>query len=222
MVMFYSGSVARAVTVTVSTATTCDNYYDLYIDGDYKFSTTFPGDGWNTPESWSEPLAAGQEHVVAVKGNNYEPWPGWNPAGFLGEIEPDPGNWFVGEDAAHTHLIVTDEQWKVYFVSHGSADEPPLDSQGRNWTAAGYDDSGWGSAYEIGPNGCDPWGFITGISGSAEWIWTETWGPDSGSVADTPVYFRRGFTPVPEPVTLLGVLLSVGGAAGYLRRRRKA
>ena len=217
------GVPAQAVTVLISTATTCDNYYDLYVDGQWQLGTTYPGNGWNTPEAWSVPLAAGQEHVVAVKGSNLEPYSGYNPAGFLGEIEPDPGNWFAGEDLSHTHLIVSDSQWKIYYVGHNSADPPPIDTQGLNWTQAQYDDSGWLSAFEIGPNGRSPWGTVSGIDGSAKWIWTENW-DGTGSIdllPDTPVYFRRTFTPVPEPVTMAGLMLGIGSIAGYVRRRRR-
>jgi len=224
LAMLAAGVPAQAVTVTISTATTCDNYYDLYVDGNWQLSTTYPGNGWNTPETWSVPLAAGQQHVVAVKGSNLEPYSSYNPAGFLGEIEPDPGNWFAGEDLSHTHLIVTDSQWKIYYVGHNSTDAPPDDSQGRNWTEAQYDDSGWLSAFEIGPNGCSPWGTVTGIDGSAKWIWTENWNDTrpSGSLPDTPVYFRRTFTPVPEPLTMAGLVMGLGNLVGYIRRRRTA
>ena len=154
------GVPAHAVTVTVSTATTVDNYYDLYVDGDCQISTSMYGQGdWPTAESWTGSLALGQEHVVAVKGSNYTPWTSYNPASFLGQIDPGPGLWFAGEDADHTDQIVTDDQWLVYYNAGGT---PPVDCGTHEWTEVEYDVSdftgadAWVDATEIGLNGVTP------------------------------------------------------------------
>ncbi len=48
--------------------------------------------------------------------------------------------------------VVTDRTWKAF------AGEPPLDSEGREWTHPDYDDRDWPWAWEAGPYGCGPWG----------------------------------------------------------------
>jgi len=203
---------ALAVTVTVAGGTTCDNYYDLYVDGIRKVTVPAQGEKseWSTAEIWSDDLALGQTHVVAVKGSNY-PGSGYNPAAFLGHIETEPGTWFL---ETGTSALVTDAGWKCWY---GGPDATPPLSDGKEWFEPGYDDSSWGQASVIGANGIGPWGTISGIRADAQWIWTEHW----ETSADSPVYFRRSFTPVPEPVTGLSLLLAAGVVGTYLDRRRR-
>jgi len=209
---------AGATTVTLTTTSTADNYYDLYVDNSLRIHTE--GTEWQTPETWSGQLEVDVKHAMAVKAHNYVPWGSGNPAGFLAQADAGDGLYFVETGDG---LLVTDSDWRVWY---GGADAtPPDDALGRSWTDPYYDDSGWLSAYEIGQNGVSPWGQISGISTDAYWIWTSNW--NSNDDTDTPVYFRQTLTPaesagspIPEPLTMLGVFAGVAGVGAYLRKRR--
>ena len=209
---------AWATTVTLTTVSTADNFYDLYVDNSLAIHTE--GTEWQTPETWSGELDVGVKHALAVKANNYVPWGGTNPAAFIAQADAGPELYFIETGGA---LLVTDVSWRVWY---GGVDAtPPADTQARPWTDPYYDDSAWDYAHEIGQNGVTPWGTIGGISEDAYWIWTSNW--NSGDSTDTPVYFRQtltpavgGFPPIPEPLTMLGVGSAMMGLAGYVRRRQ--
>ena len=226
------GDTAKATSVTlVATATTADNYYDLYIDGGdgaggegpaIHVAANYSGGEWKIAETKSFSLAMGQTHLLAVEAHNWEPYGGYNPAAFIGQLDAGSGNWFL---ESGNQLLLTSVQWQVWVDPLGLGGAP-ADQGSLKWYDAGYDDSGWVNAFEIGANGTGPWGTINGISSEAQWIWTENWNDDGlpvgGQDVDTPVYFRMSFTPVPEPMTLAGALMGCGALVGYLRRRRKS
>ena len=209
---------ATAMAVGIDITATADNYYTLYVDGVNAIHVprgTTPQD-WKTPETRQISLGLGT-HVLAVKAENFEPWSGQNPAGFLAQLAADAGTRFADTGAG---LLVSDESWLLSVN--------PQAQQGLEWYYPQYDDSSWGSAFEIGSNGVSPWGTVGGIDSSAQWIWSPNW--KGGALrADSPVYLRRTFTlvsdlptaPVPEPLTMVTVGSAVAGLAGYIRRRRK-
>ncbi len=202
------GSVAQAL--TVDTASTADNYYTTYVDGGIVINvpSTNSSAVWGNAETVNLSLASGVTHVIATKAQNYGPYAGYNPAAFIAELKTGAGSYFV---ETGTSLMVTDSSWLIYFGDGAPADQGLL-----KWYDVGYDDSGWASAFEIGSNGVSPWGNISGIDSSAKWIWTENWDDDN---ADTPVYIRKSFTPVPEPMTMLAVFSGLAGLGGYIRKR---
>ncbi len=211
------GSVAQAITVDL--ASTTDNYYDLYIDGTdgsgnagvpaISVGTTNAVSEWNSPETGSYSLESGQRHVVAVKAQNFGPFGGYNPAAFIASLHTGDGSYFV---ETGTSTMVTDSSWLVYFgQGEAPADQGPL-----KWYDVDYDDSAWVAAEDIGPNGTAPWGNMDEIDPDARWIWTANW---DSPLADTPVYLRQGFTPVPEPMTMLAVFTGLAGLGGYIRKR---
>jgi hypothetical protein len=62
------------------------------------------------------------------------------------------------------------------------------------WTQAGFDDSAWTSAYEIGANGMSPWGArYPNIAADAKWIWT---GQNTWQGQDRMVYCRKTLKPI--------------------------
>lgn len=223
-----AASPASAGTVSITITATADNYYDVYVDGGLSLSGVLNVSAWTTAEVGSASTASGGLHCVAVKGCNHVPWPGYNPAGFLAQLDAGAGSTFA---ETGTQLLLTDSAWKYWYG--GPPGTPPVDGNGLNWYDVGYDDSGWSAAYSIGPNDGTtyPWGPIiggpiAGISPQAEWIWSPNWDdnglPIGGQDVDSPVYFRRCFTPIPEPMTGLLCVMGMAGVAGYLRKRRLA
>jgi hypothetical protein len=203
---------AGAQAATITATTTADNTYTMYFDGDEIVSTTYPGDGWGTAETSIFTAAEGIDHVIAIQAANHTPWGGANPAALLGEFVFDDGSGFL---QAGDGRILTDGTWKIW--TGGPQGTPALDGAGRDWTDPDYDDSDWAMAYQIGTHGMAPWGQIDGISDQATWIWTQNYQTDA---ADSPVYFRKQLTAVPEPLTMLTLLAGLGATGRYARRRR--
>jgi len=75
----------------------------------------------------------------------------------------------VGQLEADGVLVATDEHWRVRPSPGFSRRTPRISCQqafatefdarleDSDWTAPGYDDSGWGAATVVGPVGCTPW-----------------------------------------------------------------
>ena len=209
---------AWGMSVTLTTVTTVDNYYDLYIDNAQVIHIASTSSGWDSPETWTGNVATDAKHSISVKASNYTPWSGENPAAFLGQVDAGTSLYFV---ETHGQVVVTNATWKVWY---GGVDATPPVVNGLAWTDPNYDDSTWNSAFDIGPNGISPWGNVNGISSSADWIWTQNY---NGNNADTPVYFRMTLTPaeaggpsIPEPLTMMGVFAAIAGAGAYIRRRQ--
>lgn len=79
--------------------------------------------------------------------------------------------------ASFANGMVTDDTWQCSCQASAG------------WALPSFGGS-WSSAYEIGTNGVNPWNTITGISGSAKWIWTRGWHGE-----DKNVYCRRVIKP---------------------------
>ncbi len=203
---------AAAGAATITATTTADNTYTMYFDGVEIVSTTYPGDGWKTAETSVFTAAEGSDHVIAIQAANFTPFGGNNPAALLGEFVFDDGSGF--QQSAQGRIL-TDGSWKIW--TGGPQGTPALDGLGRHWTDPDYDDSAWAMAYEIGPHGMGPWDQIGGIDEQATWIWTQNYQTDA---ADSPVYFRKSLTVVPEPLTMLTLLTGLGATGRYFRRRR--
>jgi len=62
------------------------------------------------------------------------------------------------------------------------------------WNLAGFDESGWTPAYEIGANGMEPWSTrFPNIAADAKWIWTAK---DTWYGRDIMVYCRKTLKPI--------------------------
>ena len=123
-----------------------------------------------------------------------------NPAGLLAEIS---GTGVSGD-------LLSSTSWD-YALASGS---DPADFNSLSWAAASVYGNNGGSNIWTGANGGNP---ITGISTSAQWIWSS---PNFTASMDPELYLRAGITVVPEPTTM--TLLALAGAGALLRRRRKA
>jgi hypothetical protein len=129
--------------VSASISITVDNTYDLYLNG-----TRIGGDsdsseaGWRGAETYSVTVSSGD--VVAVRGADTG-----IGSGLLASIA-------LGNGVTYT----SGSSWKC---------TPTLFS---GWNTRGFSDAAWPSATQYGANGTAPWGQISGISASAQWIWT--------------------------------------------------
>ena len=156
-----------AGTITV----TCDNEYDLYVNGSYIGSDQ----SWPDPETWNIDFVSGP-NVVAIHGRNWEPGPGLDQ-GLIVRIETDEGT-----------VYMTDASWRATTDAVSG------------WLEPAFDDSGWPSAYDEGPNGSDPWGLLPEFPQEARWIWSE---PSTWPVGEA--YFRRTFQIPPSGVDWIPV-----------------
>ncbi|MBI1870221.1 MAG: fibronectin type III domain-containing protein [Chlamydiae bacterium] len=68
---------------------------------------------------------------------------------------------FLGSINYNGTLLVTNPTWKG---SRGPYND-------LSWTQKGYDDSSWTSAISKGSNGISPWGTLSTIDSTAQWIW---------------------------------------------------
>jgi hypothetical protein len=213
---------AEAVTMHLGITVTADNYYNLYIDGTKVLGTT-SGNDWTTAETWSGDIDMGVPHSLAVEAWNGTTATGYNPAGFLCQLDAGAGNVFV---ETGTRYLYTDSTWHFW---SGGPQGVPWKNQGIAWNEEGFDFDTWSTATEIAQNKTpapDPWGqahagTVDGISTQAWWIWSPFWdqGP-SIDRQDNLVFLGREFTVVPEPVTLAGVFFGIGGVVAYIRKRR--
>ncbi len=204
-VLAISAGLAGAASVT--STTTADNLYTLWIDGSEVVSTTFSVGGWKTSETNITELEPGT-HIIGVRAENHVPWSGTNPAGFLGEFT------FAGQ------TVDTGSDWLVLGGPQG------LQLQ-QNWNQPGFVPVGWAAATSYGANGVAPWNTIGGISDQAEWIWTED---NTEATGDVVAYFLTTIdvpagppeaSAVPEPITMISLLGAVGATGSYLRRRSR-
>lgn len=134
---------------------TCDNDYDLYVDGVYVGSqNNNDGNwGWGTPETWSVALGAGW-HTIAIAGRD-ESAASNSGVGLIALITSDLGL-----------MYVTDGTWLVESQSLSG------------WHLPGYDDSQWRNAFVEGPYNSPPWVIyapaMTQFAASgALWIWRD-------------------------------------------------
>ncbi|MCZ6818140.1 MAG: GDSL-type esterase/lipase family protein, partial [Calditrichaeota bacterium] len=123
---------------------------------------------WNVAQSYTVDLVSGK-NVIAVHGIN-----GGGSAGLIIEVRIDGDL-----------VLQTDSGWLMNL------------SEASGWTAAGFDDSGWANATDVGQYGIAPWNSNIAnfpSSSTAHWIW-------SGNSTDLNTYFRGSFSVGPPQIT---------------------
>ncbi|MBM4017111.1 MAG: PEP-CTERM sorting domain-containing protein [Planctomycetes bacterium] len=169
-----------------------------------------------TPDTWT--IGANHDAYSAAG-----PWGTW--------YDPDCADWRSYE------LELTSDHWYLRYKSpsekalHGANPSPM--SGAMDWGNLIAHETDAGTQYgTLDPYGHDPSTAHGG--GAGAWDWSVTWGTEVvplqyadfkvtvtylGNFSGEDTY-EVSLTPVPEPLTLAGLLLGVGGAAGYVRRRR--
>jgi putative heme-binding domain-containing protein len=119
---------------------TADNAFTLYLDG----KEVAAGSDWHLTQDFQSTVAVG-EHVLAAAASNEAP----GPAGLLvrGGVLP------LGQGVP----IHTNSSWKT------TGAVPPGDA----WTKAGFDDSSWVRARDLGAVGTSPWGNVASSADAA-------------------------------------------------------
>lgn len=134
---------------TLSVVLTVDDAFEAYISTDPASQGTFflasPGT-WQSNGSATVPLTPGVVNYLQIKGRDLY----GNPQMFLGEFTLN-GTAFRFENQTN-FLVTSPSYWIMTINGFGGTPE---------------------SIRDIGPNGTGPWGFRSGISASARYIWTQ-------------------------------------------------
>lgn len=172
---FGCNNVSTANSGVLSARMTADNLYTVYIStNDNTQGTAFgSGNNWGQVYSHSTNLVAGQTYYLHVLAND------------VGGPEMMIGDFTVTGDFKFTNGSQT------------------MSTSAANWKVSSTGWSGYGSAIDVGGNGISPWGFLSGISSGARYIWRSPWNTSGNDVAyfTTPVIYTGGATTVVLTVT---------------------
>jgi len=180
---------ASASATILSGGLNVDNGYVAYLstDDNTQGIQISSGNNWTSTYDFTNVnLNAGQDYFLHV----YAYDQGWI-AGFLGEFD------LTGND--HT-------------FANGQSN---LTTNILDWDVSTTGWNNYADASSLGDNGSWPWGTRSGVSSSAEWIWSDD------AYNDNQTYFTTAISAseVPEPGTLS--LLGLGIAAlGFARRKQ--
>ena len=182
-----------SASATLLTAkTNVDNGYQIYIstNDSVQGSSFGAGNNWRLTFTDTTSLNAGTDYFLHIYAYDQG-----GIAGFLGGFS------LTGSDHAFSNTLTT------------------LTSNTSNWNG---NNSGWGAAnsplVNLGVNSVGPWGFKSGVSSSANWIWAGD--ANSNDIA----YFSTKIsaqTTVPEPASILLFGLGFLGLA-LMRKAKKA
>ena len=173
-------AVAPASAATVTATITADNHYALYYGDANGNNLTLVGRNedsvsgspgqynWSLPETWATNMTI---FVLA--------WDDGGPQSWIGDFTL-PGN-----QKLYSNLT----EWQYIVASGPNPGGPPAVNfpslaTVQNDIATGV----WATPLASAPNGSAPWGTISGISGSANFIWHDTLGNNSTSDAHYAIY----------------------------------
>lgn len=194
--------VSSAFAATLSGTATTDNAFDLYLStDDFAQGATLIGGStdWSVPLSFSSLSLTPGTYWLHAEG-----WDYGSIGGFLGEFSLTGNAYFQNNTQS---LLTNTSDWTVRRNgwSDTNFEAPTLSTNYYGGTGTGH-------------NGSAPWGTISGISGNADWIWTDNGDPRIYPPAQPNVYryFSSKITVTPEPIS--AALFMLGGLAFSSRK----
>jgi MYXO-CTERM domain-containing protein len=155
-------------------------------------------------------LFGGMTYYINIEAINGDPGTPYSSGAFIGSFSLSGGGTFSN---GTTGLVTGTSNWL------GSYNDPNYTDSAQPWRKP------TGSVANEGLNGISPYGLISGISSSANFIWSidAESGPANGNqCAACTVDFQTVITTVvPEPSSLTVMLMGLAGVAGALGLRRR-
>lgn len=201
---------------------TADNHYSLYTST----SGAFSYHGGNELGSAGDPgtynWSIAEDHEFAAGDFLYiAAWSDDSVAqGVLGQFQFSSG---MGDSGSMADFILSgDPRWQVYGtgINRGDGDAHPAALEIADHVAFADLNSLWEAPFVGATNGSspEPWGMISGISESAQWMWRAAAGDENpligGSGEGEMLIFR---TAVPAPGA--AAMIALGGLTALRRRR---
>jgi MSHA biogenesis protein MshQ len=212
------GTIAPSLAATLSMNVTADNQFDVYVSSSDSILGTLvlSGNSWGTTYSASVPVNGGAQfiHVIAINWTSNTGWPEYgagtasspNPEGFIGTFVISGGIFANGASTLSTDTT----NWAAAAATP-AGDPPWTQTTLPVWAAPG------GSPVSNGQNGVGPWGTLSSVSPTADWIWSNSTNYDYAE-------FSTGFVAAPEPSvwTMMGLGFAALGFAAVHRSRKQA
>ena len=210
------GSTAAHASAILTGNFGADNYAFVYLSTSATSLGTLIGSaaGWNPATAITSTNLADGTYYLNVEVINGDPGSTYSAGGFLGDFSLTSGATF---STGSTRLLTGTSGW---LASYNNAN---YNDTVQAWVAP------TGSPLSEGANGISPWGTISGISSSANWIWaggsqaSDGQATEGNQCAACTIDFQAKIT-VPEPAgwTVMLVGLVGLGAAASLRRKQAA